>query len=86
MQLRKNNKALVYGKYTLLDKNNKNIYAYTRELDGKKFLIALNFTKEPAAFNAGINMTKAKLLLSNYSAPSARLKLKPYEAVVYEIK
>ena len=86
VQLRKNNKALVYGKYTLLDKNNKNIYAYTRELDGKKFLIALNFTKEPAAFNAGINIAKAKLLLSNYSAPSAGLKLKPYEAVVYEIK
>ena len=86
VQLRKNNKALVYGKYTLLDKKNKNIYAYTRELDGKKFLIALNFTKEPAAFNTGINMTKAKLLLNNYFTPSTGLKLKPYEAVVYEIK
>jgi oligo-1,6-glucosidase len=26
----------VYGKYTLLDKNNPNVYAYTREGEGEK--------------------------------------------------
>ena len=35
VKMRKDNPALVYGKYTLLDKNNPAVYAYTRE-EGSK--------------------------------------------------
>ena len=84
--LRKANKVLVYGTYTLLDKNNSNVYAYTRELNGTKFLIMLNFKKEPSKVNAGINRAGAKLLLDNYTSPSKGNTLKPYEAAVYQIK
>lgn len=85
IQLRKNNPVLVYGTYTLLDKNNPAVYAYTRELDGKKFLILLNFTSKVATVNTGIDISKAKLLINNYSAASANGLLKPYEAAVYEL-
>ena len=44
----KANPVLIYGKYTLLDKDNPDVYAYTRELDGKKLLVLLNF-KDHAA-------------------------------------
>ena len=85
VKLRKENLVLVYGKYTLLDKNNPNVYAYTREINGKKFLILLNFTSKVAAFNTGLNMSNAKLLLDNYSKPSNGNTLQPYEARCMEL-
>ncbi len=85
VQLRKNNLVLVYGKYQIVDENNAKVYAYTRELNGKKLLVALNFTQENASFKTSINISKAKILLANYTNPSNNKILKPYEAVVYEI-
>jgi oligo-1,6-glucosidase len=86
VKFRKENLVLVYGKYTLLDKDNPNTYSYTRELDGKKLLILLNFTAKTAATNTGVDISHAKLLLGNYTHPSTDGSLKPYEAVVYEVK
>jgi oligo-1,6-glucosidase len=85
VKLRKDNLALVYGKYTLLDKTNPDVYAYTREMDGKKLLILLNFRSIPQAANTGIDISKAKILIDNYPEPSTNGQLKPYEAVVYEL-
>ena len=83
-QLRNQNLVLIYGKYSLLDKDNADVYAYTRELDGKKLLILLNFKNTVASFNTGIDVTKAKILLNNYASPPVSDKLRPYEAVIYE--
>ncbi len=83
VQLRRKNLALVYGKYTLLDKANPNVYAYTRELDGKKILILLNFKSTVSTVNTGIAMKQARLLLGNYAKPLPNGKLRPYEAAVY---
>ena len=86
VQLRKNNLTLVYGKYTLLDKDNPNIYAYTREGDGKKMLILLNFSAKNATVNLkDINLSKAKLLLGNYPDAKVAAILRPYEAVIFEL-
>lgn len=85
VKLRKNNPVLIYGKYTLLDKDNPNVYAYTRELDDKKMLILLNFTSKNAAVKTGINTTKAKVLITNYSKPAKTTTLRPYEAVIIEL-
>lgn len=86
IQLRKQNKVLVYGKYELVDKDNSNVFAYTRELEGKKLLIVLNFTKEKTSFKTTADLTKAKVLLSNYLVASRNKELKPYEAIVFEVK
>ena len=85
VQLRKENPVLIYGKYTLLVKANPNVYAYTRELNGKKVLVLLNFTGKPASVNTGINVSVSKVLISNMATPSSDGQLKPYEAVVYEL-
>jgi oligo-1,6-glucosidase len=90
VRLRKQNPTLVYGKYTLLDKNNPNVYAYTREGEGKKMLIVLNFTSKNAQCNPGINTSKAKMLLSNYKTAQikntgANIILRPYEAIVFSL-
>jgi oligo-1,6-glucosidase len=84
-KLRKENLVLVYGKYTLLDADNESVYAYTRELNGKKLLILLNFKEKEATANTGLDLSKAKVILGNYAAPSTDGKLKPYEAVVMEL-
>lgn len=85
VKLRKDNLVLVYGKYTLLDRDNPNVYAYTRELDGKKLLVLLNFTNKAASANTGIDITKAKVLIDNYGKPSSNAELQPYEAKVLEL-
>ena len=87
--LRKTNPALVYGKYTLLDKANPNVYAYTREYEGQKFLIVLNFSSSGVKSDLGINAANAKLLLGNYKdAPknlASTVSLRPYEALVFKL-
>ena len=85
VKLRKENPVLVYGKYSLLDKNNPEVYAYTRELNGKKMLVLLNFKNKTATVNTGIDIGKAKILINNYPIASKDGALKPYEAVVYEL-
>lgn len=86
VKLRKENPVLVYGKYTLLDKDNESVFAYTRELDGKKILVLLNFKDKPANANTGMSLSNAKILIDNYNTASADGTLKPYEAVIYELK
>ncbi len=85
IKMRRDNPVLVYGKYTLLDKNNPSIYAYTRELDGKKVLVLLNFKSKAAEVKTGIDMSKATVLAGNYPSPAQNGKLRPYEAVVYQL-
>jgi len=73
----------------LLDKNNPDIYAYTRESDGEKLLIVLNFYKETRSLNPGFDLQKAQLLLSNLSTNpvigNETIQLAPYQAVIYKL-
>lgn len=86
IQLRKREPTLVYGKYTLVDKDNRNVYAYKRELNGRRLLVLLNFTKVVATIDTGFDLSRAKVLLGNYSAPRVSNRLKPYEAVIFELQ
>jgi len=66
VKLRKALPELVYGNYELLDKENKNIYAYTRTLDKKKILVVLNFSKTNTTFYLPENLgTIGELLINN---------------------
>jgi oligo-1,6-glucosidase len=85
ISLRKSNETFIYGKFATLDENNPDTYAYTRELNGKKMLVLLNFKSKEATTNPGVDLSKAKILLGNYAEPSKDGKLKPFEAVVCEL-
>ena len=85
VKLRKENEVLVYGKFTSIDKENPDVFAYTRELNGKKMLMLLNFRNKKVSFETGIDLGKAKLLISNYKTASVSGTLQPYEAIVYEL-
>ena len=90
VKLRKENLTLVYGRYTLLDKDNPDVYSYTRELNGKKLLVLLNFTTHKAAAKLSLDMSKAKPLIDNYPVlPGTQqiktFSLRPYEAIVLQL-
>ncbi len=84
--LRKSEPALVFGDWKLVDAPNPSIFAYSRSLDGKKLLVMLNFKEKEATLDtAGIDLSKAKVLIGNYPQPSADGKLRPYEAVILQL-
>jgi oligo-1,6-glucosidase len=88
VKIRKANPTLQYGKYTLLDRDNPNVFSYTRELDGKKLLILLNFTEKEAPYSIDLSTTNAKIILNNYSNTNSIQSntLRPYESVIMELK
>ena len=87
IQLRKEHDIIVYGHYTLLLPDDEEIYAYTREWEGRELLVICNFSQNtptfavPEAFTAD----NSQLLIANYDceAPTSTLTLRPYEARVY---
>ncbi len=85
VKFRRDNSVLIYGKYTLVDEENPNVYAYTRDLSDRKLLVLLNFTEKESAIKTDLDFQNAKVLLGNYPAPSVDGKLKPYEAVIFEV-
>jgi len=85
--LRKNNPALVYGRYTLLDKSNPSVYAYRREGEGQTIVVLLNFSAAPAQARVPVR-PGAEVLINNYAETTTKsgltVDLRPYEAVVYK--
>ena len=89
IDIRKNNDTIIYGDYTLLCPEDKNIFAYTRELNGDKILVVCNFYDKEVTFSFDGYFNHADILLSNYKDSSTlieRLSLRPYEAIMYRVK
>jgi len=84
-KLRKENEVLIYGKVTLLDKDNPAVFAYTREWKGKKWLVLLNFKDKVTTVKTGLDLSKASVKIHNYPTASVDGTLKPYEAVIVEL-
>lgn len=90
--LRKKHDIIVYGSYQLILKDDEQIFAYTRELQGEKLLVITNFSAETPEFALpeDISFTATQLLISNYSVADEedirKIRLKPYEARVYLLK
>ena len=86
IDIRKNNDTIIYGDYKLLCEDDENIFAYIRELNGDKILVVCNFYDKDVEFKFDGDFNYSKLLLSNYNDSSKmieKLKLRPYEAVMY---
>lgn len=88
VQIRKDEPTLIYGKYTLLDKENPNVFAYMRDLNGKKLLVLLNFTDKTAAYHLNFKLGKHMIVLDNYNDRNKAKNnlLRPYEAMIIDLK
>jgi oligo-1,6-glucosidase len=78
-----------YEQY-IIDFDNDKVYAYTREYQGKSFLVVCNFRGVITKFNTQVNNLKtAKLLLHNYNftpkIDQSTIQLQPFEALVFEV-
>lgn len=81
-KLRKENLALVYGAYELVQREHPTIYAYIRTYKNDKVLILLNFSTEFSHINTELS---GEVLINNYpelTMGSEGFELQPYQAVV----
>ena len=89
VKLRKDKKeVLVYGKYTLLDPGNPDVYAYTREANGEKVLVLLSFRKAGGIFDLG-KMQLAEEWINNMQPLKVNeqaVTLQPYQACIVKLK
>ena len=88
IEIRKSNETIIYGDYKLLCEDDKNIFAYVRELNGDKILVVCNFYEKEVEFKYDKEFKNAEILLSNYTDSSLaidKLKLRPYEAIMYRV-
>lgn len=89
IDIRKHNDTIIYGDYKLLLPEDKNVFAYSRELNGDKIVVVCNFYNKEVNLNFNEDFNNAEILLSNYKDSSILmkdLKLRPYEAIMYRVK
>ena len=79
--LRKNHEIIVYGSFKGLLEDSEAIYAYERQLEGKRLLVACNFSSELVACDLFKEASKGEELISNYK-DHVEGALQPYEARV----
>ncbi|MDP0488360.1 MAG: alpha-glucosidase [Fusobacterium sp. JB020] len=89
IELRKNSKTLIYGKFNLILKNIEDVFAYSRILEDEEYLIISNLSEKIKKIKIKEYEDKDKeLLVSNYKESDhflERMVLKPYECLVYKI-
>ena len=89
IDIRKHNDTIIYGDYKLLLPEDKNVFAYSRELNGDKIVVVCNFYNKEVNLNFNEDFNNVEILLSNYKDSSILmkdLKLRPYEAIMYRVK
>lgn len=89
IEIRKHNDTIIYGDYKLLLPEDKNVFAYSRELNGDKIVVVCNFYDKEVNLNFKEDFNNVEILLSNYKDSSIfmkDLKLRPYEAIMYRVK
>ncbi len=89
INIRKHNDTIIYGNYKLLLPEDKNVFAYSRELNGDKIVVVCNFYNKEINLNFKEDFNNVEILLSNYKDSSILmkdLKLRQYEAIMYRVK
>ncbi len=89
IRLRKALPELVYGSYHLVDKDNPNVYAYTRIFNDQKVLVLLNFSSREILFRISSSLGSAGDILINnlpdIKRENKELYLQPYQAIIMRL-
>lgn len=88
IQLKKSNLIYTYGKFSMVDAENEQIFAYTRSFKNNTVLIVANLTNEVSELNLPfeLDISSVDIKLHNYHLNDINLDhIKPYEAFVVEI-
>ncbi|MDG0842506.1 alpha-glucosidase [Staphylococcus equorum] len=83
IQLKKSHDVFTYGTFNLIDAENERTFAYIRELEGKRVLVAGNLTDKTATLKFNENINENSIHLHNYKDNKLNLNaLRPFEAFV----
>ncbi|KAG8688357.1 hypothetical protein FRC09_012945 [Ceratobasidium sp. 395] len=93
IQLRKDYPVMIHGDFTLLSEKDEKIFAYTREYEGTKALVVMNFSRENVRYELpdGLAVFSSKIIGGNMlggqddSKLGTKLKLEPYEGQIWLI-
>ncbi|WP_145451838.1 glycoside hydrolase family 13 protein [Staphylococcus epidermidis] len=88
IQLKKSDLIYTYGKFSMVDAENEQIFAYTRSFKNNTVLIVANLTNEVSELNLPfeLDISSVDIKLYNYHLNDINLDhIKPYEAFVVEI-
>ena len=83
VQLRKDYKVFVDGKFTLLLEDDENIFAYSRKNEEKTMIVVCNFFDKEIPMPLAKECEGMEVLISNYKDTSDMSVLRPYEARMY---
>ncbi|MCY1038475.1 alpha-glucosidase [Staphylococcus nepalensis] len=86
INLKKSHDIFTYGIFNLVDPDNSQIFAYTRELGNQMVLVVGNLTDKKATLNYPINFKQENILLHNYKHSFPDIEnIQPYESFVIRI-
>ena len=88
IQLKKSDLIYTYGKFNMVDAENKQVFAYTRTFKNNTVLIVANLTNEVSELNLPfeLDISSVDIKLHNYHLNDINLdNIKPYESFVVEI-
>ena len=85
IQLKKSHEIYTYGQFDLIDAENENVFAYTRQLEGKTVVVASNLTDKQSSLTLPFDIDEDAIKLHNYNSQLDATSLKPFEAFVAEI-
>ncbi|GIM30600.1 alpha,alpha-phosphotrehalase [Clostridium polyendosporum] len=90
IKLRKEYDIIAYGDFELILEEHEDIFSYIRHYNDEKLLVINNFYGKETTFELPLELNfdeyKNEILISNYSDSSKelkKLKLRPYESIVY---
>ena len=84
-KLRKENLILTYGQYELLQREHPTVYAFTREYEGEKWLVLLNFSDTNSTISLPELTRVGEVKINNYEEVNFagdQVDLLPYQAVI----
>ncbi|WP_117233024.1 glycoside hydrolase family 13 protein [Vibrio maerlii] len=79
-------KAMTYGKHELLFAEDSELYAYTRQFEGKTLLVLANFSDQ--AIERPLDFFIKETVINNYDSlivEDGKVRLQPYQAVVLSV-
>ncbi|MGJ5700895.1 glycoside hydrolase family 13 protein [Staphylococcus equorum] len=83
IQLKKSHDIFTYGTFNLIDAENEHVFAYIRELDGKRVLVVGNLTDKSTTLEFNETINENNIELHNYKDNKLNLNaLRPFEAFV----
>ncbi|MEC5344039.1 alpha-glucosidase [Brenneria populi] len=88
--LRHQTPALIYGEYNDLDPQNTKLFAYTRTLGDRQYLVVINFTHDNVEWDIPNGKKVVKTLISNRAEQAAapgesHLKMRPWQAAIFQM-